>query len=98
MKAYVEAIAVMKKDKAATKAVIGKYTKTTDDAVLEESYNSFIKILPQAPAPTLQAIQVGLDQAALDNPKAKDADPNNFFDASWVNELDKSGFIAGLYK
>lgn len=98
MKAYVEAIAVMKKDKATTKAIIGKYTQTTDDAILEESYASFVKILPQAPAPKLEAIKNGLDQAALDNPKAKDANPNQFFDAKWVQELDQSGFIAGLYK
>lgn len=98
MSAYVEAISVMKKDKAATKTVIGKYTQTTDDAILEESYNAFIKILPTAPYPKLEAIQVGLDQAALDNSKAKDANPNNFFDPTWVGELDKNGFIAGLYK
>lgn len=98
MKAYVEAVSVIKKDKATTKTIIGKYTQTTDDAILDESYSSFINILPQAPAPKLDAIQNGLDQAAIDNPKAKDADPNQFFDASWVQDLDKSGFIAGLYK
>ncbi len=98
MSAYVEAISVIKKDKASTKTIIGKYTQTTDDAILEESYNAFIKILPNAPYPKLEAIQVGLDQAALDNPKAKEANPNNFFDPTWVGELDKNGFIAGLYK
>jgi ABC-type nitrate/sulfonate/bicarbonate transport system substrate-binding protein len=98
MRAYVGAIAVMKKDKAATKTIIGKYTQTTDDATLEESYNSFNKILPQVPIPKLEAIKVGLDQAATDIPKAKDADPNLFFDPRWVDELDKNGFIAGLYK
>lgn len=98
MKAYVEAIAVIKKDKNVTKKAIGKYTQTTDDAVLEESYNAFVKILPQAPYPRLDAIKVGMDQVALTNPKAKDADPNQFFDARWVEELDKSGYIASLYK
>lgn len=98
MRAYVEAIAVMKKDKAATKSIIGKYTQTTEDAVLEESYLAFMKILPQAPYPKLEAIKVGLEQAAIENPKAKDADPNLFFDPRWVEELDKSGFISALYK
>lgn len=98
MKAYVEAISVIQKNKPAAKNAIGKYTSTTDDAILEESYTVFVKILPQAPYPKLDAIKVGLDQAALDNAKAKDADPNQFFDARWVEELDKSGFIASLYK
>ncbi len=98
MKAYVEAVAVIKKDKASAKQAIGKYTQTTDDAVLEESYNAFVKILPPVPYPRVDAIKVGMDQVALTNPKAKDADPNQFFDARWVEELDKSGFIASLYK
>lgn len=98
MSAYVEAVSVIKKDKVKAKAAIGKYTQTTDDAVLEETYNAFVKILPQAPYPKLEAIKVGLDQAALENAKAKDADPNLFFDPRWVEELDKNGFIAGLYK
>ncbi len=98
IKAYVEAIAIIKKDKATAEQVLGKYSKTTDATVLDGTYNSFVKVLPQAPIPTVDAIQTGLDQAAATNPKAKTADPNQFFDASWVTELDKSGFIAGLYK
>ncbi|HEX9077730.1 MAG TPA: ABC transporter substrate-binding protein, partial [Anaerolineae bacterium] len=98
MQAYVEGIAAIKKDKAMAKQVLGKYSKTTDDSVLEQTYKVFVKILPNAPIPTSQAIQVGLDEVAATNPKAKTADPNQFFDPSWVTELDKSGFINSLYK
>ncbi len=98
MKAYVEGIAAIKKDKAMAKQVLGKYSKTTDDSVLEQTYNTFVKILPNAPIPTKDALQVGLDEVAATNDKAKTADPNQFFDPSWVTDLDKSGFIAGLYK
>ncbi|MGE5265124.1 MAG: ABC transporter substrate-binding protein [Acidobacteriota bacterium] len=98
MQAYVEGIAALKKDKAMAKQVLGKYSKTTDDTVLEQTYGVFVKILPNAPIPTSQAIQVGLDEVAATNAKAKTADPNQFFDPSWVTELDKSGFISALYK
>ena len=98
MQAYVEGIAALKKDKGMAKQVLGKYSKTTDDSVLEQTYNVFVKILPKAPIPTSQAIQVGLDEVAATNAKAKTADPNQFFDPSWVTELDKSGFISALYK
>ena len=98
MKAYVEAVAFIKKNKAATEQIIGKYTKTTDSTELDGTYNEFNRVLPQAPYPTTDAIQTGLGLVALDNPKAQGADPAQFFDPSWVQELDKSGFIAGLYK
>jgi NitT/TauT family transport system substrate-binding protein len=98
VQAYVQAIAVIKKDKATAEQVLGKYSKTTDITVLDGSYNAFVKILPQAPIPRADAIQTGLDQAAVTNPNAKTADPNQFFDASWVTELDQNGFIASLYK
>lgn len=98
VKAYVEAIALIKKNKATAEKVLSKYSKTTDQTVLDGTYNAFVKVLPQAPIPSLDAIQTGLDEAALTNPKAKTADPNQFFDASWVEELNKSGFISSLYK
>jgi hypothetical protein len=33
-----------------------------------------------------------------EEPKAKDAKPENFVDTRFVQELDDSGFIANLYK
>jgi NitT/TauT family transport system substrate-binding protein len=98
VKAYVEAVAFIKRNKAETEKIIGKYTKTTDTAELDGTYDGFNNILPQTPSPRADAIQMGLDFVAADHPQAKSADPTQFFDASWVEELDKNGFIASLYK
>jgi ABC-type nitrate/sulfonate/bicarbonate transport system substrate-binding protein len=98
LKAYTEAIAVIKKDKLVAEQVLGKYTQTTDTAVLEGTYNPFVKVLPQVPLPRIDAINVGLDEIAASNSKAVGVDANQFIDPTWVSDLAASGFIAALYK
>ena len=39
-----------------------------------------------------------LDDLAPRNPKAASADPKSFVDMSFVQELEKEGFIKQLYK
>ena len=38
-----------------------------------------------------------MDQIAVKNPKAKAAKPQDFIDARFVEEFDKSGYIDSLY-
>jgi len=98
MKAYSEGIAYIHKDKAGTMKIIGKYTKTDDPATLEDAYEQLLLALPKNPIPKVDAIKAGLDQIAADVPAAKTADPSSFIDPSFVEELQKSGFIDALYK
>ncbi|MBI4317185.1 MAG: ABC transporter substrate-binding protein [Chloroflexi bacterium] len=99
MKAYLEAIAVAKKDKPFTVQVIGKYTQTDNKAILDETYETTVpKAIPRVPYVTAEAIQAHLKMAAVEIPAAKDAKPETFFDNSLVKELDDSGFIRKLYE
>ena len=45
----------------------------------------------------MRAIKDTLDALAKDLPKAKDADPRDFIDNSFVKELESSGFIETIY-
>jgi len=99
MKAMVEAIAHLKRDKAFALGVMRKYLRTNDRDVLEETYEaSVIKYLRKDLLPTPEAFQSVLDELAEVNPKAKGQDPRKFYDDSIVRELDKSGFIDSLYR
>ncbi|HWH80583.1 MAG TPA: hypothetical protein VNT76_24545, partial [Candidatus Binatus sp.] len=53
----------------------------------------FLKV----PYPSLRAIKDTLDALARDLPKAKDADPRDFIDHSFVKELESNGFIETVY-
>lgn len=97
IKSVTESIALAKKDKQQAKAAIGKYVKSTDDAILEETYQVYVaKAYPKAPYITPDAVKTALE--VLDDPKAKASKPEDFIDNSFVKELDDNGFIAGLYK
>jgi ABC-type nitrate/sulfonate/bicarbonate transport system substrate-binding protein len=97
--AQVEAIALMKRDKSFTIGVMSKYLRTSDRELLSETYGIFAdKYLMKVPLPTVQAIQPVLQEVGNRNPKALEQDPRNFFDDSFVRQLESSRFIEGLYK
>lgn len=99
MKAFLEAIAVGKKDKAYAMKVIGQYTKTEDQDVLEETYDFFLnKIMPQVPYAKAEAVQTVLDEMAQKTPKVKEIKPETLFDNRLLKELDESGFVKKLYE
>jgi signal recognition particle subunit SEC65 len=71
----------------------------TNRDVLEEAYNFYaLKYIRAVPTPSLPGVKTILEQLALKNPKAEAANPEDFVDSRFVNELEKSGFVANLYK
>lgn len=98
VRSITEAVSVEIKDPATTQKVIGDYTKTTDTALLKETYDTLVPYLNKVPTPRSEQVGAALDLIAVNDPKAKGADPKKFVDTSFVDELEKSGFIDGLYK
>lgn len=98
LKGFIEGIVVIKKEKDFAMRVIGKYTETSDQEVLEDSYDIFAnKVFPKVPYATVASMETILEDAARENPKAKGAKPGDFLDMRLVKELDESGFIDKLY-
>ncbi|MBI4529553.1 MAG: ABC transporter substrate-binding protein [Deltaproteobacteria bacterium] len=98
VKAVVEAIARLKKDKPFALEVMSKYLRTKDRDVLEETYGvSVVRYLKRVPLPTPEAFRSVLEELAQTNPKAKGQDLRKFYDDSIVLELERSGFINSLY-
>jgi ABC-type nitrate/sulfonate/bicarbonate transport system substrate-binding protein len=95
--ALTEAIYVYKTEKEWTKALIGRYLKVNDPESLERAYNSLKTILPETPSPTPDGVKTLLDDIAAKNPKAAAANPRDFVDMSFVEEVERSGFIKKLY-
>jgi ABC-type nitrate/sulfonate/bicarbonate transport system substrate-binding protein len=94
-----EAIHRFKTDKAGSTKIIQQYTKTRDAAVLEETYRVYaLRYLARAPYPTLNGVQTTLDSLIDTIPAAKGASPENFVDTTFVQELERSGWITRLYQ
>lgn len=82
--AFIEATDLFKKDRAAAEKVIAAALSLSDPAVLHEGYDAAAAILDTNVAPMPKEIQTVLDMLAPNNPKAKDAKPEQFFDDRFV--------------
>jgi len=92
VRAYIEGAARGQKDRAFAIKAMGKYFRTDDREVLEETYDLIIHNgfnfppYPSGVAGLLQSVE-------SQSPKAKIAKPEDFVDSRFVRELDQSGFI-----
>jgi NitT/TauT family transport system substrate-binding protein len=91
LKAYTAAIERIKADKPFAKRALSKYMQTTDNEVLEYSYNAANPVFKAPPYPTLDGIRATLDFLAEKEPKAKQVQAKEFADLSLLEELDKAG-------
>src|SRR5580765_584828 len=96
LQAYLEGIKISHTDAEYAKQIIGKYTKTTDAADLENSYQTFLPAWERLPLVPAAAVQTMLNFAT--HPTAKTAKPETFIDNSILAEIGKSGFVDKLYK
>jgi hypothetical protein len=92
-----EAIHIYKTDKDTTTKVISKYTRIADRESLDRTYQAYIKLLPEVPLPGPEGVKTFLDYMAPDRPDAATANPKDFVDMSFVQELQTSGFVRQLY-
>ncbi|MBM4264503.1 MAG: ABC transporter substrate-binding protein [Deltaproteobacteria bacterium] len=95
LRAYIEGAARGSKDKAFAMKTMGKYFRTEDKEVLEETYESTIKSVFNFP-PYPAGVPALLQEVEKQYPKAKGAKPEDFVDARFVRELDQSGFIKSV--
>ena len=99
VKSYIEAVHRLKTDRATGMKIAAKYLRLEDSELLTKTYESSIdeNKLPIKQYPTVAGLKTIIDQLALTNPKAKTAKPQDFIDARFVEEFDKSGYIDSLY-
>ena len=91
LRGYIEAMAVIRRDKETTMKSMGKFLKTNDREVLESVYDDYKDVFLQVPLMTAAEVKAVLDVAK--SPKAKQMKPEEFFDNSLVQKIQASGFI-----
>jgi len=98
MRAHIEGIARFKQEPELGKKVIKKMLRLNDDAIAEESWELFAKHRLAAPYPNIKGMKTSYEYVAATRPDIYKHKPEEFIDASFVEELDKSGFIKKLYE
>ena len=98
MRAHIEGIARFKQEPELGKRVIKKMLRLNDDAMAQESWELFAKHRIAAPYPNIKGMKTSYEYVAATRPDVYKHKPEEFIDASFVEELDKSGFIKKLYE
>jgi len=95
IKSTVDALALMKTDKPAVFAAMAKWYGITGREQQEHIYAQAVK-LPSKPYPSVEGIRTMME--IYDYREMRMHRPEDFYDASFVAELDQSGYIDRLYK
>jgi len=96
LRAYIESMAVIRRDKESMIKATGRFLKLTDREALESVYEEYRDVFPVTPLMTAAEIQAVLDVAK--SPKAKGFKPEDFFDNSIMQKIQASGFIEQVNK
>jgi ABC-type nitrate/sulfonate/bicarbonate transport system substrate-binding protein len=98
LKGYSEGIQKMISDKLLAMKVIRKYTRDSDEEIIEGTYQYALDYIVRPPYPTRDGIIEILKLSKV--PEAKKAGPDNFVDSSLVKSLEDAGFFkqVGLQK
>ncbi len=99
VRAFVEAIALGKKDKNLAKKVYAKYLRLSDDNLLELNHKVYLMgSIPRVPTFPLDALKNVLSDLAEENPKAKEINIEEALDNSFIQRQVENGFIERLYR
>jgi len=96
LRAYTDAISIIFRDKETTLKIMGKQMKMENRQWVEAVYNDVVGVLQRVPYMTKAEVQAVLD--VVKSPKGVRAKPEVFYDNSFVEKLDASGFIKSLYE
>ena len=95
VKASIDAYAFMKNDKEATLKAIEKWYGIKDRAQQESMYKT-VESTRMKPYPSVKAIEAV--KSLYTHRELKKSKVEDFYDASFITELDKSGYIDSVYK
>jgi ABC-type nitrate/sulfonate/bicarbonate transport system substrate-binding protein len=95
LRAYIEALAIIRTDKETAFKAMGKFLKTDNRQTLEGIYDDYGSAYQRVPLMTKQEVQAVLD--VVKSPKGVRAKPEVFYDNSFVQKIEASGFINTLY-
>jgi ABC-type nitrate/sulfonate/bicarbonate transport system substrate-binding protein len=96
LKGYVESLHYFRTQKEKSLAGVMKFLKMTDRARAEEGYDYYVEMTPPMPYASAAGVKSALQFLAAGQPKAATANPEEFYDNSFLKKIDESGFAKTL--
>ncbi len=97
VRSYAEAIHLFKTNRPIAMRVLQKYTQVTDPEILEDTYSQFKDSLESIPYVSRKGLETILAELAENEPKARQAKPEDFLDLRFVAHLEKEGLFQKLW-
>jgi NitT/TauT family transport system substrate-binding protein len=98
LRAYLEAIKVLKTERTWSIQQLAHFTRVTDLKAVEEAYDNFKDQLPNVPHPSLEAMQAVVSQMAETSPKARAADARSYIEDRFLRQLENEGFAKRIWQ
>lgn len=97
LRAYLEAIKILKTERDYSLKAISQFTRVKDLKVIEEGYDYFKDEIRAVPYPSLEAMQAVVAQMAETNPKARRVDARTYINDRYLKQLEDEGFVKRLW-
>jgi len=98
IKSFVEGIHLASVNAETPKKAFRKYMRLQQERELDDAYQVLRGFMQRKPYPTLEGFKAVFAELAEQVLAAKNADPKDFVDTRLLEELDRSGYIDGLYR
>ena len=99
IRSYVEGIHYAKTHQQFSVEVLKKYLKNEDVKFLNAIYEIYIsRFIPRVPYPSTESMKTVLAQLGEKDPRARGARPEQFLDSTFLQEMEREGFIQQLWK
>jgi len=92
LKGYIESLHFFRTQKEKAIAGIMKFMKMNDRARAEEGYDYYVELMPVMPYASVAGVKAVLQFLAAGQPKAATANPEDFYDHSYLKKIEDSGF------
>jgi NitT/TauT family transport system substrate-binding protein len=94
MKAFIAGLARFRTDREFGSRVLAKNLRETDTKILQETYDFWLKVFPRVPTPGPEDATVFLELMQIKDQR----NWREFVDTSVMDELEREGFLAAVYK
>jgi len=98
MKTFVEGLRYYKDNREFVLKVTADFAQNRDPEVLRPTYEVVTRYQDRVPYVNMKGIEFMLKTLELRDPRARTFDPANVVDSSFIQELEKSGFIDAVWK
>jgi ABC-type nitrate/sulfonate/bicarbonate transport system substrate-binding protein len=87
LKGYIDSLLFFRTQKERTITAIMRYLKISDRARAEEGYDYYVDLMPAMPWASVNGVRTVLQFLAPRQPKAATANPEEFYDMSFLNRI-----------